>query len=134
MQCFRGRDRGFELLPSLIQPPVGEALRILLESTGAIQEPRNGLVSAAKVDDASTNSERKSKPGLFRITFSSPWVSSGLVPGSQGSKSCARKLSPVLEKGEELTNLFLAGLMSVLSDLKSLGVLNPGRLRAIALL
>src|SRR6266566_3205531 len=46
------------------------------------------------------------------------------VTQSLGSKSNARKVSPVRKRWEEFTNRFLARLMSVFGDLKSLGVLN----------
>src|SRR5215472_11585883 len=46
----------------------------------------------------------------------------------------ARKVSPVRKKREKLTDLFLARLMSVFGDLKSLRVLNAGRLCAIPFL
>jgi len=46
----------------------------------------------------------------------------------------ARKISPVRKKREKLTNFFLARLMSIFGDLKSLRVLDAGRLCAIPLL
>src|SRR5438105_15725503 len=51
-------------------------------------------------------------------------VQQNIVQQSLGSKSNARKVSPVRKRWEEFTNRFLARLMSVFGDLKSLGVLN----------
>src|SRR2546429_204478 len=51
-------------------------------------------------------------------------VQQNIVQQSLGSKSNARKVSPVRKRWEEFTNRFLARLMSVLGDLKSLLVLN----------
>ena len=57
-----------------------------------------------------------------------------IVPRNPGSNSSAKKVSTVGEKWEKLTNLFLARLVPVFGDLKSLRVLNAGRLCAIPLL
>lgn len=51
-----------------------------------------------------------------------------------GPQNPGSKRSPVRKKREKLTNLFLARLMSVFGDLKSLRVLNAGRLCAIPFL
>ena len=49
-------------------------------------------------------------------------------------RSSAKKGSPLRKKWHEFANLFLARLMSVFGDLKSLRVLNAGRLCAIPFL
>src|SRR5215469_4082767 len=66
--------------------------------------------------------------------FSVDLFRTNLVQRNPGSNSSAKKVSTVRKKWEKLTNFFLARLMSIFGDLKSLRVLDAGRLCAIPLL
>lgn len=91
-----------------------------------------GQASSGMALGLKTGSQQRKERQASRLTHAfSPF---NRTVAHRSGRASARRVSPVRKKREKLTDLFLVRLTSVFGDLKSLRVLNLGRLCAIPFL